>query len=131
MVVPLTDASAEGKMKALSQLCGRMRPVVHLVAFSGHSAYSLASATSTLLQLFQWVRDVLRCPVQYTLLDGPQPAGQLMAYAGEANADVLLVYPEGETKLNWWKGHIQDVLPPHSKMQVLTVQGPHDTNNNK
>jgi hypothetical protein len=120
VVVPVCEASPQTKMQALAALCSRIRPVIHLVAFSRHAALSQA-ATSTLLQLFTWVKDALHCPVEYTLIQGKHPAKQLVAYTQKTGADVLLAYPEIETKLHLGNRHIQDVLPAHSKVQVLTV----------
>jgi len=45
-----------------------------------------------------------------------------LQYAEKNNADILLVYPKKETQLSWWNGHIPDVLPADSKVQVLAVQ---------
>jgi len=45
-----------------------------------------------------------------------------LSYAEKVQADLLLVYPEQETKVDIWNRHISDVLPPESKVQVLALQ---------
>lgn len=120
VVVPVSEGAVKQKMEALALLCGRMRPVVHLVAFSEKGTLS-QQTTNTLLRLFKWIQDTLHCPVEYALLEGGRPARQLVAYAEKMGADVLLVHPGRKGRLGFWNRPIQDVLPAHSKIQVLTV----------
>jgi hypothetical protein len=60
--------------------------------------------------------------VEYAALYGSNKAKAILKYAEKVNADMLLVYPEVETKIGWLNTHISDVLPPASKVQVLAVQ---------
>jgi nucleotide-binding universal stress UspA family protein len=123
IVVPVSESLPEAKMKTLTLLCSRLRPMVHLVAFGRQAAITKA-ATNTLLHLYEWVQNTLQCPVEFTLLEGKPQAKQLMRYAAQINADVLLVHPEKETRLDFWNRQIQDILPAHSKVQVLAVRRP-------
>lgn len=121
IVVPITDTLPLSKMAALSLLCSRLHPTIHLVAFGSDAAVSTQSA-SALLQVYQWVRSHLHCPVEYAVLDEGSLSRSLLWYAGKVGADLLLVYPEQETKVDIWNRHISDVLPPESKVQVLALQ---------
>lgn len=121
IVVPITETLPLSKMTALSLLCSRLHPTIHLVAFGSDAAVSSESA-AYLLQVYQWVRSHLHCPVEYALLDGGFRSRSLLSYAEKVQADLLLVYPEQETKVDIWNRHISDVLPPESKVQVLALQ---------
>lgn len=121
IVVPVTEAVPLSKMAALSFLCTRLHPTIHLVAFGNSTAVNMECAGS-LLQLYKWIKAHLRCAVEYALLEGSSKSKALLAYTEKVNADLLLVYPEQETKIDIWNRHISDVLPAHSKVQVLAVQ---------
>ena len=77
---------------------------------------------SALLQVYQWLKTSIHCPVEYAVLQGHNKAKAILAYAEKINADILLVHPETETKIGWLNKQISDVLPPASKMQVLAIQ---------
>ncbi|OLY91427.1 Nucleotide-binding universal stress protein, UspA family [Cnuella takakiae] len=121
IVVPVSETLPLSKMAALSLLCTRMHPTIHLVAFGTNAAVSTENAAS-LLQVYQWVRSHLRCPVEYALLDGSLRSRSLLRYTQKVDADLLLVYPEQETRVDIWNRHISDVLPAQSKVQVLALQ---------
>lgn len=123
IVVPVSDSLPETKMQTLTALCGRLRPMVHLVAFGSGAAIS-KKATNTLLHLYEWVQKSLLCPVEFTLLEGKPGAKQLLRFAARIDADLVLVYPENETGLDFWNRPIQDALPAHSKVEVLAVRRP-------
>lgn len=120
IVVPVTETLPLIKMAALSLLCARMHPTIHLVVFGTNATVSTQNAAS-LLQVYQWVRSHLHCPVAYALLDGSSRSRSLLRYAQKVDADLLLVYPEQETRVDIWNRHISDVLPAESKVQVLAL----------
>jgi hypothetical protein len=44
-----------------------------------------------------------------------------LQFAEKYDADILLLHNGAETKIGWPGKHIPDVIPPASKVQVLTV----------
>lgn len=121
MVVPVTDHLTENKTEIIAALSRKYKMKVHLVTFSTETGISQEMSASSFLQVYQWLKNTLHCPVEYTVLHGANKARCLLKYAEKINADILLVHPESETKIGWLNTHISDVLPSQSKMQVLTI----------
>lgn len=122
VIVPIADEIPDIKINALELLCRKTRLNVHLVTFVGEKNVPSEFSASTLLQVYQWLKARLHCPVEYAVVHGSNKAKAILKYAEKNNADILLVYPKKETQLNWWNRHISDVLPADSKVQVLAVQ---------
>lgn len=122
VIVPIADEIPDIKINALELLCRKTRMNIHLVTFVDGKNVPSEFSASTLLQVYQWLKVKLHCPVEYAVMHGANKAKAILQYAEKNNADILLVYPKKETQLNWWNGHISDVLPADSKMQVLAVQ---------
>lgn len=120
IVVPVTDVLPPGKMEVVQALCKNSRVKVHLVTFVADE-FSGKAPASALLKLFQWLKEAVRCPVTYAVLQGNNKAKALLAYAERTEADIVLVNPSLETKIGWMHRHISDVLSPRSRVQVLTV----------
>ena len=122
VIVSVTDEISETKMNALELLSKKTRLDIHLVTFVNDKNVLPDIAASALLKMYQDLKAKLRCPVKYAVLHGGNKAKSILHYAEKNNADILLVSPKKETQLRWLNGHIADVLPAHSKMQVLAVQ---------
>ena len=122
VVVPISDDMSGIKINTLELLCKKTKLNVHLVTFVDDNDVLPEISASALLQVYQWLKAKLRCPVEYAVMHGPNKAKALLQYAGKNNADILLVYPKKETQLSWWNQHISDVLPADSKVQILAVQ---------
>lgn len=122
VVVPVADDIPDIKIRALELLCKKTRMNIHLIAFASDRNGLPEVSASALLKAYQWLKSKLHCPVEYAVIPGPNKAKSILQYAERNNADILLVYPKKETQLAWWNRHISDVLPAHSKMQVLAVQ---------
>jgi nucleotide-binding universal stress UspA family protein len=122
VVVPVTDPLPQHKMEAIAALCKKYKVKVYLATFINDRSDPEASSTSPLLQMYQWLKGSLHCPVEYAVLQGYNKAKAILNYAEKVNADILLVHPQSETKISWRNSHISDALPAKSKMQVLTVQ---------
>lgn len=122
VVVPVDGEIPEIKIQALDSLCTKTRLNIHLVTFANDKKVLPEVSASVLLQMFQRLKARLHCPVEYAVLNGSNRAKAILNYAEKNSADILLVYPKKETQLSWWDQHISDVLPAHSKMQVLAVQ---------
>lgn len=121
VIVPITSDATTNKMEAIETICKRFRVKVYLVTFTSYKQPDEFYA-SVLLQMYQWLKTSVHCPVEYAVLRGKNKAKTLLNYAEKVNADILLVHPETETKIGWLNKHISDVLPAASKMQVLAVQ---------
>ena len=121
MVVPVTDHLSENKTEIIAALTRKYKMKVHLVTFSTGFAASQEMSALSFLQVYQWLKNTLHCPVEYSVLHGANRARCLLKYSEKINADILLVHLENETKIGWPNTHISDVLPTHSKMQVLTI----------
>jgi nucleotide-binding universal stress UspA family protein len=122
VIVPIAEEIPDIKINALELLCKKSRLNVHLVTFVDGKNVPSEFSASTLLQVYQWLKAKLHCPVEYAVMHGSNKAKAILRYAEKNNADILLVYPKKETQLNWWNQHISDVLPADSKVQILAVQ---------
>jgi nucleotide-binding universal stress UspA family protein len=122
IIVPIADEIPDIKVNALELLCKKNRLNVHLVTFVDARNILPEISASALLKVYQSLKAKLRCPVEYSVINGANKAKALLQYAEKNNADILLVYPKKETQLSWWNQHIPDVLPANSKMQILAVQ---------
>jgi nucleotide-binding universal stress UspA family protein len=122
VVVPVTDGLTQNKIEVISALCKKYKMKVHLLTFINNDHGPEEFSASTLLQLYQWLKNSLHCSVEYAVLHGTNKVKSILAYAENIDADILLVHPKSETRIGWWNRHISDVLPSQSKVQVLTVQ---------
>ena len=122
VIVPITNRTAKHKMEAISVICKKFRVKIYLVTFMNEEPEVDDHNASALLQVYQWLKTSIHCPVEYAVLQGHNKAKAILAYAEKINADILLVHPETETKIGWLNKQISDVLPPASKMQVLAIQ---------
>jgi len=122
VIVSVTDEISEMKMNALELLSKKTRLDIHLITFVNDKNVPPVIVASAMLKMYQGLKAKLRCPVKYAVLHGGNKAKSILHYAEKNNADILLVSPKKETQLRWLNGHIADVLPAHSKMQVLAVQ---------
>ena len=122
VLVPISTDAPNDKMEAISTFCRKFRVKIHLVTFLNKDNAPAGFHTSSLLQMYQWLKTSLNCPVEYAVLHGGNKAKAILNYAEKINADILLVHPETETKIGWPNKHISDVLPTASKVQVLTIQ---------
>lgn len=122
VVVPVTDNVPHQKMNVLAALCKKNNVKIFLVTFINKDNVPEDFSASSLLKVYQWLKTSLHCPVEYAVLHGQNKAKAMLSYAQKNNADILLVHPETETKIGWPGNHIYDVLPPASKVQVLSVK---------
>lgn len=118
IVVSVTEDVPQHKMEAIEILCKKFRAKVHLVSFTNVPANFSASS---LLKLYQWLKNTLHCPVECIVLPGYNRPRALLKYTEKIEADILLVNPKTETKMGWMNRHISDALPAHSKVQVLAM----------
>lgn len=122
VVVPVNEDIPEHKIEIIASLCKKHKIKVHLVTFQNSTNGGQTFSASQLLKAYQWLRNVLHCQVDYSVLQGYNKAKALLAYAEKIEADILLLNPRSEIKIGWPSRHISDALPSQSKMQVLMVQ---------
>jgi len=122
IVIPLTNQLTKNKLEVVAALCKKYKMKVYLVTFLNDDPAPQEFSASTLLQVYQWLKNTLHCAVEYAVLHGSNKVKAILCYAESINADILLVHPESETRIGWLNRHISDVLPSQSKVQVLTVQ---------
>ena len=121
LVVPITSEVSQQKMETIGALCNKKRVKVHLVTYAETGNDGIKNTATTLLKVYQWLKDSLHCAVEYAVLKGNNRARATMEYAEKIEADILLVNSGTETKIGWMNQDIANVLPAHSKVQVLAV----------
>jgi len=122
VVVPIADDLPNIKMNALEALSKKGKLNIHLITLVDDSHQPSDFSASALLQVYQWLKLKLHCPVEYSVVHhGNNRAKAILQYAEKTNADILLVHPEKETRIGWGNRHICDVIPSASKVQVLAV----------
>ena len=122
VVVPILTQTAGQKMEIILTICQKFRVQIYLVTFFGSRDEPLDYYASSLLQAYKWLKTSIGCPVDYAVLQGRNKAKAILNYAEKINADILLLYPETETKIGWMNQQISDVLPASTKVEVLTVR---------
>jgi nucleotide-binding universal stress UspA family protein len=122
IVMPVGNHFPLKKIEALEALRKKSKLEVRLVTFSKDENNPSFSRKS-LLNVFRAVKNHLATPVEFEVLYGNNKAMALLKYCHKVNADILIVYPESETRISSWiNRHISDLIPADSQMQVLAVQ---------
>jgi nucleotide-binding universal stress UspA family protein len=124
VIVPVSPKPAHDKMDLIESISKKFKMRLYLVAIVDKRKESADFYASSLLQVYNWVKTTIGCPVEYAVLQGRNRARTILTYATRINADILLVYPETESKISWMNNEITDVLPPSTKVEIFTVQ-PH------
>src|SRR5215213_8717669 len=101
VIVPIADEIPDIKINALELLCKKAKLNIHLVTFVNGKNVPSEFSASALLQVYQWLKTKLHCPVEYAVMQGSNKAKAILQYAEKNNADILLVHPKKETQLNW------------------------------
>lgn len=121
VVLPVGKMYPERKLEVLEALGRKYRLQVRLVSFLSDEedpAYSRESYLNT----FRWLKGQLANPVNCEVLPGRNKARALLNFCNKVGADVLIVYPESETRIGGWTNrHISDLLPAESRTQILAV----------
>jgi nucleotide-binding universal stress UspA family protein len=122
LVMPVSHNVPSHKMDAIAALCKKFKLKIHLVTFMENNNSPSEFSAFSLLKVYQWLKDSMHCPVEYAVLHGYNKARALLDYSKKVDADILLVNTNSETKIGAFNRHISNVLPPASRMQVLTIQ---------
>lgn len=121
LVMPVSGSVPSHKIDAITTLCRKFKLKIHLVTFTENNHLRAEFSASSLLKVYQWLKASMRCPVEYAVLHGDNKAKAILDYSEKVEADILLLNSNSESRIGRWKGHIPDVLPAASRMQVLTV----------
>lgn len=121
VVIPVDRKFPHNKLEMLGALRGKSRPQIRLVIFEGNDMEWIESK-QLLLDTFRVIKSQFVSMVNYEVLKGGNKAQALLNYCDKVGADVLIVYPGIETKVNKWaNSHISDMVPAESKTQILAV----------
>ena len=124
IVVPVTDHIPDSKMNVIASLCQKDSISVFLVMFKSDNNIPEQFSSSSLLKLYQQLRTLVYCQVEYAILHGSNKPKAILSFAEKNNADILLLNSESETRVGWPGRHISDVILPGSKVQVLSLVEP-------
>jgi nucleotide-binding universal stress UspA family protein len=120
IVVYLGSSTRVSKMETLKSICSKFKVKIHLVVFNDKE-FSDPFEPSGFLQMYQWLKSFLHCPVEYTILDNRNKASALLEFGRKVNADILLIHGVKEIKTGFTRHSIHHVLPAASMMQVLSI----------
>ena len=122
IVVPVTTQAFLPKLEIIQSICRQRSIRVHLLTLmSDHHAPADFHAA-----IVQKAMQSLRssgCIVHFHTVHGTNRAKAILAYAQTVNADMVLVNPVKETRLDAFRRNLSDVLAPSSKLQVWAVNG--------
>ncbi len=121
IVLPIAYTPIFEKLEVISMLCKKYQVKIYLVTFKVESREASEQNISSLLKVYQLLKTLVNCEVEYGVLNGSNMARAILDFALQINADILLVESRTETRTNWWSGHISDLLPYKSKIGVLSV----------
>jgi nucleotide-binding universal stress UspA family protein len=122
IVVPVSTRSVHNKMEIIIALNRKFRLRLYLATIMDNHREPMGFYAASLLDLYKWVKTTVGCPVEYAVLKGSNKAKAILNYVEKIQADVLLLYPDSETRIGWMNSEIGDVLPPSTKVEILTIQ---------
>lgn len=122
IIVPITSENTERKLELIVAFSKKFPLHIHLVTFNDSKNQPVEIYASSLLRAYQWLKTTTICPIEYCVLHGPNKTKVLLEYAKKSDADVLIVHPQTETRVNWLNVQISDMLPTLSKVEVLAVR---------
>jgi hypothetical protein len=122
VVISISGEVTKRKLEIISVICRKFKVKIYLVTFTNGGNAQQDQNASALLQIYQWLKTSVHCPVEYAVLNRENKAKSILDYAEKINADILLIHPEPESKIGWLNKQISDMIPPASKIQVLTLQ---------
>jgi hypothetical protein len=121
IVVYIGSSTRVSKMEALKSICRKFKVKIYFVVFNDKE-FSEPFSPAGFIQIYQWLKSFLRCPIEYAILDHHNKASALLSYGQQVNADMLLIHGVKETRTGLMKHSLHDILPAASKMQVLAIQ---------
>ena len=120
VVVPIGEGFPYNKVAAINELKRRFRFQIRLITFQSSQDGTLI-VPGSLLNAYRILKNSPDSQVSYEVIYGNNRTKSILAYCTKVNADLLIVNPETEMKIGWLNKQISDVLPVHSKTQILAV----------
>ncbi len=120
VVVPVGEGFPYNKVAAINALKKRFRFQTRLVTFRSNQEGAVI-VPGSVLNAYRILKNNPDSQVSYEVLYGNNQAKAILEYCARVNADLLIVNPETEMKIGWLNRQIPDVLPVHSKTQVLAI----------
>jgi nucleotide-binding universal stress UspA family protein len=122
VVMPIGSSFPASKLAVMEILQSIAAMQIMLVVFP-YDEDAQAFSKQTLLNTFKTLKNQSANPVRYIILRGKNKAKALLGYCNEVGADMLIVNPGVETRMNHWlNSHISDFLPAGSKTSILAVR---------
>jgi nucleotide-binding universal stress UspA family protein len=120
VVVPISDQFPVSKVAVINTLRKKFRIHIRLVTFlTGQDNSRVIPAA--LLNAYRVLKNNPSGSVSYEILYGHNKARSILKYCNKVNADMLIVNPGSETWIGWPNKQMSDMLPTHSKTQILAV----------
>jgi nucleotide-binding universal stress UspA family protein len=120
VVVPVGDGFPYNKVAAVNALKKRFRFQTRLVTFRSNQDGAVI-VPGSVLNAYRVLKNNPESQVSYEVLHGNNRAKAILDYCARVNADLLIVNPDTEMKIGWLNRQIPDVLPVHSKTQILAI----------
>ncbi len=118
IVMPLRSFLPGRKMALLSALTRNQKPTVHLVTMFSKNPDPIES--EVFIDTYRSLSQVLHYPVNHKVAFGNNAAKNILKYARDIEADIVLVNPFEETAISRFLGtHITDM--PNLKCCILTA----------
>lgn len=118
IVMPLRSFLPGRKLALLSALTRNQKPTVHLVTMFNKNPDPIES--EVFIDTYRSLSQVLHYPVNHKVAFGNNAAKNILKYARDIEADIVLVNPFEETAISRLMGtHITDM--PNLKFSILTA----------
>jgi nucleotide-binding universal stress UspA family protein len=121
VVVPVTDEKIHNKVKTLAALNLPFHFRIYLVSVLQKKKKNGSVYPAALLDVFRWMKENLRCSVEFSVLHGENKPVAILNYAHKMDADLLLLHTHVRNRWKWLERNIFDRVPPSSKMQVMWI----------
>ncbi|HVX51422.1 MAG TPA: universal stress protein [Chitinophagaceae bacterium] len=130
IVIPVGSFVPLRKIELLTALAKNCRPFVHLITIDGENEFG--HNPGIFLETYRMVAEKLHYPVTYVVVKGKNAATAILHYSKSVMADIIMINPNEESKINPFFGvQINDLIQPTSSMSVLTAKPYLESNINK
>jgi nucleotide-binding universal stress UspA family protein len=122
IVIPIRNFLPERKLEWAVLLARKFKAQVHLLAIQQQD--NGGGLSQVFLKAYHHMRESLNHPIEFSTINGDNPARATLNYAELVMADMILVNPVTESGVNGFTGsrHISDLLERNSRIQVLDME---------
>jgi len=125
IVAPVGSFIPKRKIELIAVFAQKYRAKIHIVALQNYPPAENAGKNA-ILDTYRILRTGLTNQIEYHLLKGNNLPKETLKYAENVKADMLFVNPGCETIVSKFTGkHITSMLPPNSKLKIMTVKPYH------